>query len=422
MKQFLTVFQYELTGYFKNKSYQVTTILFTLVLALGLFIPSLIPIPGISQTKKTAAAEQTENPGTADTAEQAEPVLLVYFNEKNILLDETVLKAAFPFPTSWQAVNSKEELISLVKEQKAEAGFIITSELSYTYVIENNSFSDNKEAAFSEALLKLYRSSYLTEKNYPVEELENLYRTQVTVENEILGKDSVSNYAYTYILLFILYIMILLYGQMIAVSVTTEKSNRTIEVLVTSTSTNSLIFGKVLAGAAASILQIAVILGAGLFSYQINRGSWNYMLDFLFQIPKEVLLTFAIFGIMGYLFYAFLYGALGALVSKTEDISKSSGSLTFLFVIAFMIGIFSMTNSDGILIKVTSFLPFTSCNSMLVRVAMGNVSTFEIIVSFFITGISILFAGMIAAKIYRFGTLMYGNPIKLKTALKKMKE
>lgn len=414
MKQFFTVFQYELNGYFKNKSYQITTILFTLIFAFGLCIPSLIPIPGISRMENS----QTE----MESINQDEPIQLAYCNEKNIPLDEEILKAAFPFPTVWQTAKNKEELTALVKEQKAAAGFFLTSETSYTYIIQNNGFSDKNETYFSEALLKMYRTSYLNEKNYPAEELEALYQTSVTFENEILGKDSVSNYAYTYVLLFILYIMILLYGQMIAVSVTTEKSNRTIEVLVTSTSTNSLIFGKVIAGAAASILQIAVILGAGLFSYQINRSSWNYILDFLFQIPPEVLATFSIFGVMGYLFYAFLYGGLGALVSKTEDISKSSGPLTFLFVIAFMIGMFGMTNSDGMLIKVTSFLPFTSCNSMLVRVAMGTVSGFEILISLLVTGVSTILAGILASKIYRFGTLMYGNPIKLKTALKKMKE
>ena len=83
-------------------------------------------------------------------------------------------------------------------------------------------------------------------------------------ETMILGKDSAMNYWYTYALIFILYFLIIFYGQMIAVSVTTEKSNRAIEILVTSVDSNSLIFGKVLAGAIGGIVQAGVILGSAL--------------------------------------------------------------------------------------------------------------------------------------------------------------
>ena len=74
--------------------------------------------------------------------------------------------------------------------------------------------------------------------------LEELYATPVQSDIAILGKDGVENYLYTYILLFVLYMMIIVYGQMIPTSVTTEKSNRAIEILVTSTTSNSLIFGR----------------------------------------------------------------------------------------------------------------------------------------------------------------------------------
>ena len=67
-------------------------------------------------------------------------------------------------------------------------------------------------------------------------------------------------------IVFIVYMKDIMYGQMIAVSVATEKSNRSIEVLVTSTSSNSLIFGKVIAGAVAGITQVALILSAALIT------------------------------------------------------------------------------------------------------------------------------------------------------------
>ena len=111
---------------------------------------------------------------------------------------------------------------------------------------------------------------------------------------------------------------------------------------------------------------------------------------------------------------------LGALVSKTEDISKSSSPVMMIYIVSFMIAMFGMSSdSNNIVMKVASFVPFTSGNAMFVRVAMGSVPTWEVIVSGAILIVSCVVAGILAAKIFRYGTLHYGNPIKLKTALKK---
>ena len=86
-----------------------------------------------------------------------------------------------------------------------------------------------------------------------------------------------------------------------------------------------------------------------------------------------------------------------------------------------MIALFGMTSdSNNIVMKVASYIPFTSGNAMFVRVAMGSVPIWEIVVSAIILAVSCVIAGLLAAKIFRFGTLHYGNPIKFKTALKKM--
>ena len=81
-----------------------------------------------------------------------------------------------------------------------------------------------------------------------------------------------SNYWYCYALIIIVFMVIILYGVMVATSVTQEKSNRTIELLVTSADTNSLFFGKVLAGTSAALLQVGIILAVILGSYKINSS------------------------------------------------------------------------------------------------------------------------------------------------------
>lgn len=139
-------------------------------------------------------------------------------------------------------------------------------------------------------------------------------------------------------------------------------------------------------------------------------------------IPVEVILAFAFFGLGGYLFYAFLYGAMGALVSKTEDVSKSSSGLMVVIMVVYFFSLVQLSNIDGTVIKVLSFLPISSYSTMFARIAMGTVAPWEIILSFVILVASNLGAGVLGARLYRMGTLRYGNPIKLGTALKDLKK
>ena len=111
----------------------------------------------------------------------------------------------------------------------------------------------------------------------------------------------------------------------------------------------------------------------------------------------------------------------GALVSKTEDISKAISGLMLVIMVVYMLSLTQLSNVDGIIIKVLSFLPVSSYSAMFARIAMGSVSMVEVIISGVILIISIIGAGWIGALIYRMGTLRYGNPIKVTNLLKEMK-
>ena len=148
----------------------------------------------------------------------------------------------------------------------------------------------------------------------------------------------------------------------------------------------------------------------------------NHMLDIAFNIPLQTLLTFLVFGSLGYIFYSFIFGALGALVSKVEDINTSSMPITMIFMAAFFVTFYGMFDIEGIVIKIASYVPFSSFMAMFVRVSMSTVSTLEVLLSLAVLVISTVLMGVLGAKIYRRGTLMYGNPIKFFKALKMIKK
>lgn len=404
MKEFLIVLNFELMNYLKKKAFVVSTILLCIILVAVLVFPNIMDVFSSDSGESDAAETAVYNFGFVD--------------EENIF-DETI-KSSF-FNDGLSEYTSIDALEEDVDSGVIDAGFVINNPLAYEYVIKNNEMFDSNSFIFEEAFIANYRLIESANRGLDYTQIADLVEPEIESETRILGTDSASNYLYTYILVFGLYFIIIIYGQIVASSVAAEKSNRTMELLVTSTNTTFLIFGKVISGALAGIIQFGLILGTGLITYRLNADAWDYNLDFLFNIPANVLIAFAFFGIMGYLFYAFIFGALGALVSRTEDVSTSATPITILFVGVFMVAMLGMQNTSGIVLKVASFLPFSSFMAMFVRIAMGTVSMLEIIVSFLILVLSTLLIGIIASRIYRAGTLMYGNRIKLKDAFKLLK-
>ena len=413
MKKFGVIFQYELMNYIKNKSYVITTVIIALVAGIIMFVPNFIDIGSVTGENKNDVSD--ENSGA-----DSDSTILVYDNS-GMVTDISFIQNFYPDDAIKKA-SGENELVDKVKADEVSAGFVVNSLTDYDYYVYNQSMTDDNQVVFTQVMTVLNQMVYCQKNGIDYASLTQAFNPQIDCHENILGKDMGSNYWYCYGLVMIIFMIIIMYGSMVATSVTQEKSNRTMEVLVTSVDTNLLFFAKVLAGAVAALIQSAVMLGTVLISYKINQDKWGGMLNMVLDIPANVLVVFALFGIGGFLFYTFIYGAMGALVSKTEDINKSAGGVQMVIMIVYFITLASLTDVDGIMIKVTSFLPVSSYSAMFARVAMGSVNTWEIVVSFIILVASIVVVGIIGAKIYRMGTLRYGNPIKLSNAFKSIKE
>lgn len=413
MKKFGVIFQYELMNYIKNKSYVITTVIIALVAGIIMFVPNFIDIGSVTGENKNDVSD--ENSGA-----DSDSTILVY--DKSGMVTDISFIQNFYHDDAIKKASGENELVDKVKADEVSAGFVVNSLTDYDYYVYNQSMTDDNQVVFTQVMTVLNQMVYCQKNGIDYASLTQAFNPQIDCHENILSKDMGSNYWYCYGLVMIIFMIIIMYGSMVATSVTQEKSNRTMEVLVTSVDTNLLFFAKVLAGAVAALIQSAVMLGTVLISYKINQDKWGGMLNMVLDIPANVLVVFALFGIGGFLFYTFIYGAMGALVSKTEDINKSAGGVQMVIMIVYFITLASLTNVDGIMIKVTSFLPVSSYSAMFARVAMGSVNTWEIVVSFIILVASIVVVGIIGAKIYRMGTLRYGNPIKLSNAFKSIKE
>lgn len=410
MKNLWIVLKFELFNFLKNKVFKISTIILSLLIIIGLSVPTIMDAFG----KPLFGDDKADN----IPSEGVHISYGILVEDKSVNMED--IKSMLPDIDVISAGN-REELNNMVNSDDIVAGFVITTPTKYEYLVKNTSANNSNRYRFEDVMLNLYRNNALLEKGIDSNAVAEIYNVPIEYETTVLGKDSMKNYLYTYILIFGLYFVIMFYGQLIATAVASEKSNRTMEILVTSTSTTSLIFGKVIAGALAGIFQFGTMILVAGITYKLNASAWDNSLDFIFNIPGNVLAIFSVFGILGYLFYLFIYGVIGALVSRTEDVGTSSTPLTLVFVAAFMISMLGLSNPEMFVLKVASFIPFTSFMAMFVRVSMGDISTIQVGISLIILIVSTVITGAVGAKIYRLGTLMYGNPIKITQAIKLLK-
>ena len=421
MKQFGKILKFELKYYLKNKVFVGVTVFLVLLIAAVMFFPR---ITAMFEEDNTVDVGDVGNVEIDDEQNQDDlPVMLIKAEEAELaeMVRET-FAAAFNGYNVQITDSAIDDVKSTITAGEAECAFVLTSPIEYIYYVNNLSMYDSNASMADEMLRHLYQTNALVQSGLTAEEAGDIMNIFVSGSVESLGKDQMENFFYTYIMIFALYMVILLYGQMVATNVATEKSSRAMEVLITSAKPTSMMFGKVIASCLAGLIQLVAVFGSALVFYNLNKSYWggNMIIDSIFNIPTELFVYMLVFFILGFLIYAFMFGAVGSTASKLEDINTSVMPITLLFIIAFIVVVTSMSsgNIDNTLMTVCSYIPFTSPMAMFTRICMSTVPLYEILISIAILIGSTVGIGVISAKIYRVGVLMYGTTPKLSAILK----
>ena len=408
MKQFGKILKFELKNYAKNKAFVGVTIFLMVVIAIVMFFPRI-----------TVLFKSDDTPDTATDLS----VMLVKADDPT---QADMVKETFAASFTDYDVQITDVEISVIKDKitsgDVECAFVMNGATSFTYYVDNLSMYDMNPDIAIGVLQQIYQMNAMINGGMSAEDAAGVMSIQIDAEVESLGRDQMQNFFYTYIMIFALYMVILLYGQMVAMSVATEKSSRAMELLITSAKPINMMFGKVLAACMAGLVQLVAIFGSALVFYNVNKPYWgdNGIIDSIFNIPPELFVYMLVFFLLGFLIYAFLYGAISSTVSKLEDINTAVQPVTFLFVIGFMVVMFSMSSGsvDNMLMQICSYIPFTSPMAMFTRIAMSTVPWYEIAISIGILVASTFGIGILSAKIYRAGVLMYGTSPKLGNIIK----
>lgn len=272
----------------------------------------------------------------------------------------------------------------------------------------------------------------LTEKGIDQKEIEAAktkiaiqvqnFTGEKTSELDNVMKISIGGMAGYLILMFIV-----IYGNMIMRSVIEEKTNRIVEIIISSVKPFTLMLGKILGTSLAGLTQFAiwmlifaVLLGLAPSFFQIdtpaqvlqegNLQEINNIVSALYHFPfAETFIVFLLFFVGGYLLYSSLYAMVGAMVDNETDTQQFMLPILLPLMLAFYVGMFSVIEEPhGTISVVFSYIPFTSPVVMLMRIPFG-VAWWEVLLSLLILYLTFFLVIKLASKIYRIGILMYGK-------------
>lgn len=142
----------------------------------------------------------------------------------------------------------------------------------------------------------------------------------------------------------------------------------------------------------------------------------------LSTIPLTTILWFGLYFVLGYFFYASIFAAAGALVSRVEEVSQVVTVIMMLLMAGFFAAYISFLNPNGSVAVVTSLIPFTSPMVMFARIVLGNPPMMEVIASVVLLVAALLIVAWVSAKIYHIGILMYGKRPSLRQVLRLIRD
>ncbi len=221
------------------------------------------------------------------------------------------------------------------------------------------------------------------------------------------GTEQASLLSVSYIFAFILVFSILTGGGFLLESVSDEKQNRMVEIILTSVSPLGMMTGKVLGQGALALVQVVLwvgslaLIGPRLFDAAPELGE--------LPIGLAEVVWLVLFFMAGYFVVAVVMSALGAVTASYKESSQISAIVTVPVILPLMVFQFIVGNPDGILARVLSFIPITAPMTMVLRLGETDVSTIEILASLSVTvlgGVALLW---LSARIFRAGILLYGQ-------------
>lgn len=401
MKNIITIIKFTIYELLHKKAFWITNIFIFVLILLGTNITNIISLFEDDETSKVLLVDSLniyENN-------------LSYINEYGFDYEYVVENNSY----------TEEHLFEVIENETYEFVIVInSSENKIEYkVISEDSYYGELETTIS-VMESMYNDLMFKKLDLTEEELLSLYLTYESdyiyvKENEVMNY---SNYMVAMFLTIILFYAVYFYAMQVSFSVTTEKTSKIVEILLTSSDAKSIIIGKTLGIGIIGIIQIIVFTIIGLICANLFIPG-EILSDILSGINLSPMLFFVIliYFIFGYLLYSFLFALTGSMVSRAEDTQSANAPVSIILVLSFYLAFFSMADSSNLINTIAKLLPFSSPFLIPVSFINGTSSMLEVIISMVILIITVYVTSYISIKIYKNAILNFGSKINLKSLI-----
>jgi ABC-2 type transport system permease protein len=417
-----------------QRSFIISTIIILILIVLGTCVPTVIEyITATSNAQTKITVVNT----SGSIANMNNDQLLNYIDKTlngttnpsgnpNASVQNTSGKPRFSITMA--AASNIATLKNQVKDGSLNILLVLdrapSQDVRFTYYTSANSISDSNVSqiqALASQLSLLDRSAHLGLT--PAQTGKLFAPPQFATVNVGQGQtirdrgEMAADYILSYVGVILIFMSVYLYGYWVATGVAEEKGSRIMEILVNAATPFQLMAGKILGIGAAGLTQMAAFVAVGIGALLLQtpikaallaNNTGGLSLD-ITSSSITLLLLLLMYFILGFLLYASIFAAVGALVKRQEEVQNAVQLPMWLFMIGYFVSFFGIYLPDAGWVKVVSYIPFWTPTTMLMRVGVSGVAWWEIALTVVLMSISILICTAISARIYRFGVLMYGQ-------------
>ena len=426
---------YEYKKRVAQRSFKISTAIILILIILGSFIPTIVAyVSSMMNTQTKVVVVNTAGP----IAGMNDGALLKYIDTT---LNGTAQGQNVSGKPAFSITMGEATASSSVQKQVRDGNVNIllvlerptNQDVQFIYYTNANPINDSNISKVQGVAGQLSLLDKASRLGLTADQTSHMFaQPQFTVVNVGQGQNArspsemITGYAIAYVGIILIFMAIYLYGYGVAMGVAEEKGSRIMEILVNAATPFQLMAGKILGIGAAGLTQMTafVVVGIGVLLLQtpikealLGSNTTGLNID-ITSSSITLLLLLLVYFILGFLLYASLFAAVGALVKRQEEVQNAIQIPMWLFLIGYLVSFFGMANPDAMWVTVVSFIPFWTPTTMLMRIAMGSVTWWGVALSIVLMIAAIIICTVIAARIYRYGILMYGQKPGMRQLIK----
>lgn len=410
MKDLFTVATFTMKDLLKRKSFIISNIVIWVIIIALFNVPNILKMVNgdddVSSNQKLLIVDNNNVfEGALEILKQSELGYDVQISNDELSFD-----------------NIKEK----IENGDINQAIIIKSEngnINIEYIVQNLLYVSEVPKDIVSSLSTIYTNLQISKLNLTSQQLENItpnfnFEMKQTETQEVQGNNIVMM-----LLSLVLFYAIYFCAYQVSTSITTEKTSKIIETLVTSTNPRTIVLGKTIGIGIVGLIQVFAMIIIALISNSLflEEGILDKIISIENLTPFLLIMTLVYF-LLGYFAYALMYALTGSTVSKPEDVQSANSPVAILAVIGFYLAYFTMMNPTSDLNVFASIFPLSSAFCMPFRIMMGIATAKEIILSILVLILTIIIIARISIKIYSNAILNYGSKINLKDIFKFYKQ